>query len=113
MRLVDQLPRQTFLSVFAALNAGLATMMGVGGGVQNQLLCQLTADACGRQVVAGPIEATALGNVLMQAIGMGRLSSVSEARELIRKAKDIVTYSPKPAAQWDAGLEKLKGFIDS
>src|SRR5207253_7998937 len=53
----------------------------VGGGSQNALLCQLTADACNRQVLAGPVEATAIGNVLVQAIGLGAIRSLAQARE--------------------------------
>jgi rhamnulokinase len=84
------------------------TIHMVGGGVQNRMLCQFTADACRRPVVAGPIEATALGNVMMQAIGTGRLGSISEARALIRSATDILRYEPNPSERWDAGFEKLR-----
>ncbi len=84
------------------------TIHMVGGGVQNRMLCQFTADACDRPVVAGPVEATALGNIMMQAIGSGRLSSIAEARALIRSAKDISRYEPSPAERWDSGLAKLK-----
>ncbi len=80
----------------------------VGGGVQNKMLCQFTADACNRQVVAGPIEATALGNIMMQAIGTGQLNSIVEARTLIRSSRDITRYEPSPSERWDAGLAKLK-----
>jgi rhamnulokinase len=52
----------------------------IGGGMQNRLLNQLTADATNRSVIAGPIEATAIGNVLMQAVALGRLTSLDEAR---------------------------------
>ncbi|MEZ6078366.1 MAG: hypothetical protein R3C56_22645 [Pirellulaceae bacterium] len=58
------------------------------------MLCQFTADACARPVVAGPVEATALGNVMMQAIGTGRLNSIDDARALVRSARDIVYYEP-------------------
>lgn len=87
------------------------TIYMVGGGVQNRLLCQFTADACGRPVVAGPVEATAIGNVMMQAIGTGRLGSIDEARALVRKSKEIVQYSPQPHARWDEGLAKLSNLI--
>lgn len=89
----------------------MKTIHMVGGGVQNQLLCQLTADACNRHVVAGPVEATALGNVMMQAIGTGALSSISEARQLIRRAPDIRTYDPRPHGHWDEGYAKLQSLV--
>ena len=87
------------------------TIHMVGGGVQNRLLCQMTADACGRLVVAGPVEATAIGNVMMQAIGCGRLGSIKEARQLVRSARDIVRYEPRDAGRWEEGLEKLKQWL--
>jgi len=58
----------------------------VGGGTQNRLLNQLTADATGRLVLTGPVEATALGNVVMQALALGRIGSLQEGRELIRRS---------------------------
>ncbi|MEM8735951.1 MAG: FGGY-family carbohydrate kinase, partial [Planctomycetota bacterium] len=91
----------------------MRTIYMVGGGVQNQLLCQLTADACSRTVVAGPVEATAIGNVLMQAIGKGELGSVQEGRELIRGASDIKTYEPRPHGHWEEGFAKLEQFAAS
>lgn len=87
------------------------TIHMVGGGVQNRMLCQFTADACARPVVAGPVEATALGNVMMQAIGAGRLNSIDEARALVRSARDIVFYEPTSGGRWDDGLAKLTQLI--
>ena len=58
-------------------------LYAVGGGVRNELLCQFTADACGIPVVAGPVEATAIGNAAMQAIAVGELSNLQEARALV------------------------------
>ena len=73
----------------------------VGGGTQNQLLNQFTADSCGRPVFAGPIEATALGNVLLQARAAGDISSLSEIREVVRSSETIGEYTPKNVAEWD------------
>lgn len=73
----------------------------VGGGTQNQLLNQFTADSCGRPVFAGPIEATALGNVLLQARAAGDISSLSEIREVVRSSETIGEYTPKDTAQWN------------
>ncbi len=83
----------------------------VGGGCQNTLLCQFTADACGRPVVAGPVEATAAGNVLTQALGQGLLNSLAEAREVVRRSFDVVTYEPRNPEAWQAPFERLRAHI--
>jgi rhamnulokinase len=72
----------------------------VGGGSQNELLCQFTADACNRPVLAGPVEATAIGNVLVQALGLGLLGSLADAREVVRRSFGVRTYAPQNAGQW-------------
>ncbi|MFO0923047.1 MAG: FGGY-family carbohydrate kinase [Pirellulales bacterium] len=84
----------------------LETIHIVGGGVQNQLLCQMTADACNRQVIAGPVEATAIGNIMMQAVGLGRLASIVDARQLLRSSPDIQTYHPNPTVDWDEAFHR-------
>lgn len=86
----------------------LSTIHIVGGGVQNRMLCQFTADACQRTVVAGPIEATAIGNILMQAIGTGELASIEEARKLVQRSHDIIRYRPAAVGRWNEGFERLK-----
>jgi rhamnulokinase len=72
----------------------------VGGGTQNELLNQFTANACGRPVVAGPIEATALGNVLVQARSAGALSSLAELRAVVRASSALKHYEPRDRAAW-------------
>lgn len=67
----------------------------VGGGARNRLLCQMTADACRRPVFAGPVEATAIGNLLMQLIAVGDVADVSQAREIVRRSFELVTYLPR------------------
>ena len=75
----------------------------VGGGSKNAILNQFTADACQRPVVTGPVEATALGNLLVQVRASGELSSLADMREVIRKSSDVATCQPgKPAAWEDA-----------
>jgi rhamnulokinase len=67
----------------------------VGGGVRNQLLCQLTADACGLPVLAGPVEATALGNILVQARAHGRITGdLRTLRALLRETQEVLRYQP-------------------
>jgi rhamnulokinase len=80
----------------------------VGGGTQNHLLCQMTADACGRPVLAGPIEATAIGNVMMQAIAAGDVANVADAREVIRKSFDVVEYQPQRDERWNEAAERFE-----
>ena len=69
----------------AMLGTTIRTIHVVGGGAKNALLCQFTADACARPVHAGPIEATAIGNILMQALGRGRLGSIAELRAVVAR----------------------------
>jgi rhamnulokinase len=83
----------------------------VGGGCQNGLLCQWTADACGRLVLAGPVEATALGNVLMQAIGLGLIGNLVEAREVVRRSFDVVTYEPRETERWDQQWGRFANLV--
>ena len=66
----------------------------VGGGSRNQLLNQLAANATDRTVIAGPTEATAAGNILVQAMGAGAVSGLSEAREIVERSFELQTYKP-------------------
>lgn len=79
----------------------------VGGGAQNRLLCQMAADACKRRVVTGPIEATAIGNILVQAVSSGDVGSIAEARELVRRSFDVQEYLPRNTAPWDEANERF------
>ena len=80
----------------------------VGGGSQNELLSQLTADACGRTVITGPVEATAIGNIMVQAESAGEVGHVGEARELIGQSFPKHTYEPDAAQAdaWQAAAER-------
>jgi rhamnulokinase len=91
----------------------LDTIHVVGGGSQNALLCQFTADACNRTVVAGPVEATAIGNVLVQALGLGLLGSLADAREVVRNSFGVRTYTPKNAPAWEGPYQKFVELISS
>ena len=73
----------------------------VGGGSRNAVLCQMTANATGLPVVAGPNEATVIGNVLLQAYARGYLSSEEEIREVVRNSTELVEYEPRPGGVWD------------
>jgi rhamnulokinase len=77
----------------------------IGGGSRNALLNQFTADATHRTVVAGPVEATALGNILMQGVALGHLGSLTEGRELVRRSVTPQVFEPRSPAAWDAAYE--------
>jgi rhamnulokinase len=83
----------------------------VGGGSQNALLCQLTADACGRLVLAGPVEATAVGNVLTQAIGLGLVGTLAEGREIVRRSFETVAYEPRDASRWRDAYQRFLELV--
>ena len=84
----------------------------VGGGTQNRLLSQLTADAIGRQVVTGPVEATATGNFVMQAMALGHLNSLEEGREVVRNSFEVTTYEPSSRAGWDEAFDRLANMME-
>jgi len=80
---------------------GIKVIHIVGGGSQSKLLNQFAADACQRPVVTGPIEATAMGNLLVQVRASGELSSLAEMREVIRKSSDVETFQPGKPGVWE------------
>jgi sugar (pentulose or hexulose) kinase len=99
--------------------AGLEDIIGrkievihiVGGGTQNTLLNQMTADACGRTVIAGPIEATAIGNILVQAMAVGKVKSLDDARRIVRDSFDVKRYEPADRAKWDEAYKRYEAIV--
>lgn len=89
----------------------VSTIHIVGGGSQNWLLNQFTADATGKLVQAGPVEATATGNALVQAIALGYLGSHSELREVVRHSFELRTFEPKPDERWQEAYERFCQWI--
>ncbi len=89
----------------------LAPLHIIGGGTKNRLLNQFTADCLNRPVIAGPVEATAIGNLLMQAIALGHLSSLKEARALVRRSFDVETFLPSQRDGWDAAYAQLLSLL--
>ncbi len=73
----------------------------VGGGIQNELLCQFTANAIGKKVVAGPIEATASGNLLIQAKAAGQIKTLAELRKIVRNSFELIEYQPEKVSLWE------------
>jgi rhamnulokinase len=78
----------------------------IGGGSRNHLLNQLSADATGCRVIAGPVEATAIGNIMMQAIALGYLSDLSDARRLVKNSFNLTIFEPGDSSPWEAAYQR-------
>ncbi len=89
------------------------TLHIAGGGSRNGLLNQMTADASGLRVLAGPSEATALGNVLAQMIARGDLASLAEGRAIIRDSFEIGEFTPRDPQAWDAKAERFEKLVNA
>jgi rhamnulokinase len=83
----------------------------VGGGSQNELLNQMTADACGRTVIAGPAEATAAGNLLVQAMALGEIKSLTDLRSIVRASFEVKRHEPKDTAAWDSAYTRFRELV--
>ncbi len=98
---------------------GLEDMLGrkieiihvVGGGSQNVLLNQMTADACQRPVITGPVEATAIGNILVQAMASGDVKSLADARGVVRASFEVNRYEPQQARPWDEAYGRYREVV--
>jgi rhamnulokinase len=86
----------------------IATIRIVGGGSLNTFLCQMTADACRRLVVSGPSEASALGNVMLQAVATGHLPHLSAARVALADSVQCCSFEPRPSDAWDEAYIRFK-----
>jgi rhamnulokinase len=83
----------------------------IGGGSQNRVLCRFTADATGRPVLAGPAEATAVGNIIVQAMALGHVSSLEEGRALVRRSFEVTTYEPGERASWGEAYDRFLSIL--
>ena len=84
----------------------------VGGGSRNRLLNQFTADATGRTVLAGPVEATALGNLAMQMVGTGAVSSLAEARRIIERSFPVERFEPVERDRWNSHYRRFQEYLE-
>ncbi len=85
----------------------------IGGGAHNRTLCQFTSNATGLPVIAGPTEATAIGNIMVQAMSFGHVTSLSEMRAVIRNSFDLVHYEPENTTIWDSAYERFIKVCES
>lgn len=84
----------------------------IGGGAKNRLLCQMTANAVGRPVYAGPVEATALGNAIVQFMSLGELGGLAEARELLSRSMITDVYEPQESRPWDDHYARFVALLE-
>lgn len=89
------------------------TIYIIGGGARSKLLCQMTANACGCNVSAGPVEATVLGNIAVQLIAKREIENLEQAREIIRNSLDVLRYSPQDTNLWETAYKRFKVLLDS
>ncbi len=85
----------------------------VGGGIKDKMICRFTANATKRTVSAGPVEATSIGNVVVQGIACGAIADLKEGRRIVRNSFDIATYTPEDSQAWDNAYETWKKVIKS
>ena len=85
----------------------------MGGGSRNRMLNQFTADATGRTVIAGPSEATALGNIAMQMLATGAVTSLAEARQVIARSFPVEKFEPSAADRWNAHYQRFRIYLEA
>lgn len=83
----------------------------IGGGAKNRLLNQFTANATGLPVIAGPVEATSAGNIMVQALCLGKVTSFLEMREVIRNSFKLERYEPEQSSEWDSAGERFRNIV--
>jgi rhamnulokinase len=92
--------------------APIDTVHVIGGGANNEFLCRLTANITGRFVLAGPVEAAALGNLLVQLHAFGEVGSLAEMRELVRRSTGVRAYEPDGDERWAALYERFSTLVE-
>ncbi len=103
--------RMTLEKLENLLGRQLPVIHMVGGGIKDRLLCRFTAEATGRSVVAGPIEASSIGNILVQAMALGKVKDLKQIRSIVKASFPIVTYSSKDKTLWDKAYEVFKDLV--
>lgn len=108
--------RQALEQMESLTGESFAGLHMVGGGIQNELLCQFTSNAIGRPVWTGPVEASAVGNMLMQLVALGKCSNLQEARRLVAASFPIDSYTASQSDDWNAAydrFQKLSGIEEA
>jgi len=103
--------RLTLDSLEDILGRRIPVVHMMGGGIKDKMLCQHTANATGREVVAGPVEATSVGNLMIQAMALGRVKSLGEARRIVRNSFPTAVYQTQDAGAWAEAYERFKKIV--
>ncbi len=98
--------RRVLETLGTLLNRKFDTLHVIGGEGKNELLNQMTADATGTKVIVGPYEATAMGNILTQAMGLGRVRDLAHLRQIVANSTNLTTFTPKNPANWSTAAAK-------
>lgn len=103
--------RQAALEIESCTQKEYATVHMIGGGIQSQLLCQLTANACQKKVTAGPVEATVIGNIALQLLASGAIKDIQTARRVVMESEPVAVYEPKDVAEWEKMYRKWEECV--
>lgn len=103
--------RLTFEAIQNCTGKAYRQIHVLGGGTKDGLLCQMTANSCGVPVLAGPIEATVLGNLAVQFIASGAIESIRQARKIIAQSEAVTPYAPKDTQSWNAAYDQFQHYI--
>ncbi len=103
--------RHTLNQLLAAGTGPIDRIHVIGGGSQNRLLCQFTANATGLRVIAGPVEATAIGNLLVQAMALGHIDSLAELRAVVARSFELERFEPEETDRWTDAYERFETIV--
>ena len=103
--------RYTFDQLVVLKERPITRLHIVGGGSQNRLLCQFTANATRTPAIAGPVEATAIGNLLVQAMAYGAVANLGQIREIVRRSFPIETYTPRDVDAWENAYSRFQRIV--
>ena len=103
--------RLTFEKIQSCTGKAYGQIHMVGGGTKDGLLCQMTANSCGVPVLAGPIEATVLGNLAVQFIACGAIANIRQARKIIAQSETVTPYAPKDTQSWNTAYDQFQQYI--
>ena len=100
--------RVTFEKLMDCTEKDYPVIHVIGGGTKDTLLCQMTANSCNRKVIAGPIEATVLGNIAVQLLATGEIESIAKAREIVAKSEGVKEYLPMNVKEWEQAYKQFE-----